>query len=270
MLNQIHNIRWEEGLAQLKASGILVDCIVTSPPYNVDLGNNKHNKNPYDLYRDNKDHWEYIKWLKTLFGGAQDFLREGATVAINIGDGKNGSVPTHSDIIQFMTRELEFVMIATIIWKKNQIGSRTAWGSFKSPSCPSFPTPFEYILLFRYKTKFNQSPNACEENITMGKDEFITNSLAIWEFGCERLSVVGHPAAYPVELPYRVIQQMTYKGDVVFDPFMGSGSTAIAAKKLDRNYIGFEMSPDYHQLSLKRLSETEKEMKEDLFQGKLF
>lgn len=270
MLNQIFNIPWEQGVKQLTASNTLIDCIVTSPPYNVDLGNNKYNKNPYDLYRDNKDHWEYISWLKTLFQATQGFLREGATVAINIGDGKNGAVPTHSDIIQFMTRELDFVMMTTILWNKNCVSSRTAWGSFKSPSCPSFPTPFEYLLLFRYKTKYNCSPNACEENITMGKDEFITNSLAIWEFSGERITKVGHPAAYPVELPYRVIQQMTYKGDVVFDPFMGSGTTAIAAKKLERNYIGFELSPEYHQLSQKRLAETEVEMKEDLFQGKLF
>jgi DNA modification methylase len=255
-LNKIYNIPCEEGFAKLKYHNIVVDCIVTSPPYNVDLGNNKYNKNPYDLYRDNKEHNEYIGWLKSIFDVAQCVLRDGATVAINIGDGKNGSVPTHSDIIQFMTRELDYVMVTTVIWKKNNVSNRTSWGSFMSPSCPSFPTPFEFILIFRYKDKYNKSINASKENITVSKDEFIKNSLAIWEFGAENLKKVGHPAAFSVELPTRVIQQMTYAGDVILDPFMGSGTTAIAAKKLNRNYIGFEISENYYNLAVDRLNDS--------------
>ena len=69
-------------------------------------------------------------------------------MVINIGDGQNGRVPTHSDVIQMMTRDLDFVPFGTIIWNKNQTSPRTAWGSWMSPSCPSFPTPFEYILIF--------------------------------------------------------------------------------------------------------------------------
>ena len=116
-----------------------VDLVVTSPPYNVDLGYNAHHKNPYDLYQDNKSHHDYIDWLHSIFGNIKPKLVSGGRICLNIGDGKNGAVPTHSDIIQFMTKELDYLMMSTIIWNKNTTGNRTAWGSYMSPSSPSFP-----------------------------------------------------------------------------------------------------------------------------------
>jgi len=250
MLNSLHNIPCEEGIQLLKDKGFLVDMICCSPPYNVNLGDNKYNKKPYDLYKDNKDHKEYINWLTTIFSDCQSILKEGATVCINIGDGKNGSVPTHSDIIQFMSKQLEYVPVTTIIWDKGNCSNRTSWGSWLSPSNPSFPTPFEYILVFRYKDRHH---NGNKEDITVLKDEYITNSLALWRFGTEKLSKVGHPAAFPLELPKRCIQQLTYKGDTVVDIFSGSGTTAMAAKGLGRQYIGFELSAQYHDLASQRI-----------------
>ncbi|MFA5759890.1 MAG: DNA methyltransferase, partial [Clostridia bacterium] len=125
-----------------------MDLVVTSPPYNVDLGNNKFNKNAYDIYNDNLEHKEYLKWLKGIFEEIYKKLKPGGRAVINIGDPKNGRIPTHSDIINFMTRELNYLNMATILWMKNQVGNRFAWGSFASPSSPSFPEPFEYILIF--------------------------------------------------------------------------------------------------------------------------
>ena len=123
-----------------------IDLVVTSPPYNVDLGNNKLHKTPYDLYNDNKEHKEYIIWLEKIFSLIYNKLVDGGRVCINIGDGKNGAVPTSSDIIQFMIN-IGYIPMTHIIWNKNQVGNRTAWGSFMSPSSPSFPTPFEHILV---------------------------------------------------------------------------------------------------------------------------
>ena len=97
-----------------------IDLLITSPPYNVDLGYNAKHKNPYDIYQDNKDHSDYIDWLQRIFGNVKAKMVTGGRVCINIGDGRNGSVPTHSDIIQFMTRELGYIMMATIIWNKIQ------------------------------------------------------------------------------------------------------------------------------------------------------
>jgi DNA modification methylase len=250
-VNTLYNTPCEEGIQLLKDSNVFADLICCSPPYNVNLGDNKYNKNPYDLYKDNKDHTEYISWLKNIFSDCQDILKEGATVCINIGDGKNGGVPTHSDIIQFMSKDLNYIPVTTIIWDKGNCSSRTSWGSWQSPSNPSFPTPFEYILIFRYKDR-NHTGN--KEDITVTRDEFITNSLAIWKFGTEKLSKVGHPAAFPLELPKRCIQQLTYKGDLVIDIFSGAGTTAMAAKGLCRQYIGFELSAQYHALANQRIS----------------
>ena len=220
-----------------------IDLVVTSPPYNVDLGNNKYHKDPYDLYNDNKDHQDYIEWMQTLFGSIKVKLVTGGRVVINIGDGKNGSVPTHSDIIQFMTKELNYILMPTIIWNKNQTGNRTAWGSYMSPSSPSFPCPYEFVLVF---AKDNKKKIGNKENITVTRDEFIKNSWAMWSFAPEtRQKKMGHRAMFPLELPRRCIQMLSYKGDTVLDPFNGLGSTCVVAKELERNYIGFELSDEY-------------------------
>jgi DNA modification methylase len=241
-VNNLYNMPCEKGIELIKIAGIKVDCLITSPPYNVGIS--------YANYKDNKPYKEYINWLKGIFKSCQDIMTVGGTVAINVGDGKNGSICKHSDIIQFMTRELDYVMVSTIIWNKNTITSRTSWGSFKSPSCPSFPTPFEYILLFRYKDKYHKGK---KEDITVTNNEFVENSLAIWNIATEKAYKLKHPAPFPLNLPLRIIQQMTYRNNIVLDIFSGSGTTAMAAKMLDRRFIGFELSSEYHKIALNRL-----------------
>ena len=228
-----------------------IDLVITSPPYNVDLGNNKYHKDPYDLYNDNKDHQDYINWLQILFGSIKEKLVTGGRVAINIGDGKNGAVPTHSDVIQFMTKKLGFIMMATIIWNKNQLSNRAAWGSYMSPSSPSFPTPFEYILIFAKDTK---KKTGDKNRITVSKDEFIKNSLGLWVLKPElQQKKLGHGAMFPLEVPQRLIQMLSYQDDIVLDPFSGMGTTCVAARDLLRQYIGFEISADYCQRSRTRI-----------------
>jgi len=250
-INKIHSGYCEDLIIQLPND--CIDLVITSPPYNVNLGNNKYNKNPYDLYNDNKDHKKFIEELTHVFDILKPKMVKGGRVCINIGDGKNGSVPTHSDIIQFMTEKLKYLIKTIIIWDKKQIGNRTSWGSFQSPSNPSFPTPFEYILIFCNETE-NKKGNP--ENITITKSEFIRNSLAVWKFAPEsRMKKFGHPAMFPVELPYRLIQQLSYKGDTVLDVYSGAGTTCLAAAMLSRNWIGFELSKEYAETSRKRLQQ---------------
>ena len=228
-----------------------IDLLITSPPYNVDLGYNAKHKNPYDIYQDNKDHSDYIDWLQRIFGNVKAKMVTGGRVCINIGDGRNGSVPTHSDIIQFMTRELGYIMMATIIWNKNTTGNRTAWGSYMSPSCPSFPSSFEFILIF---SKDQKKKPGDKDKITVSKDEFIHNSWGMWTFAPEtRQKKMGLNAMFPVELPKRLIQKLSYKDDVVFDPFSGLGTTCVTARFLQRQYIGFELSVDYCKRSRTRI-----------------
>lgn len=249
-VNNIYHGRTEELVPKLN-NGV-IDLVVTSPPYNVDLGNNKYNKNPYDLYNDNKDHHVYIEWLCNIFRDLKPKMVEGGRVCINIGDGKNGAVPTHSDIIQFMTHRLKYLLKAVIIWDKKQIGNRISWGSWKSPSCPSFPTPFEYILVFCNESQYK---NGKKENITVNKEEFITNSLALWTIAAEsRMNALyKHPAMFPKELPRRLIQQLSYKNDLVLDIFSGMGTTCLVAAELERRWIGFEYSEDYVKRSIERI-----------------
>ena len=228
-----------------------IDLLITSPPYNVNLGFNKKHKNPYDLYQDNRPYQEYLDWLQSIFGKVKDKMVTGGRVCINIGDKANGSVPTHSDIIQFMTHELSYVLMTTLVWNKNQTGNRTAWGSYMSPSSPSFPTPFEYILVFAKDTKKKVGD---KDKITVHKDDFIKNAWGMWTFAPEtRQKKMGLNAMFPVELPKRLIEMLSYREDVVFDPFSGLGTTCLTAKCLERNYIGFEMSVDYCKKSRARV-----------------
>lgn len=250
-INQIHYGRAEDLVLKLPDESI--DLVVTSPPYNVDLGNNKYNKNSYDIYQDNKEHWEYLSWLKKIFGDIKLKSVKGGRVCINIGDKENGKIPTHSDIINFMTQELGYLIKTTIIWDKSQVGNRTSWGSWKSPSNPSFPTPFEYILIFSNE---DQRKEGDKELITVSKEEFIRNSLAMWKFAPEnRMKKFGHPAMFPIELPYRLIQQLSYENDIVLDPFSGWGTTCLVAEMLKRRWIGLEMSKNYVEGSRKRLKQ---------------
>ena len=223
--NNIYNMDCLEGLEKLEDNS--VDLVVTSPPYNVDLGNNKYNKNPYNLYNDNKEHEEYLSWMKEIFSKVYQKLKSGGRVCINIGDGKNGAVPTHSDIIQFMTEDIGYIPMATIIWDKSQVGNRTAWGSWKSPSSPSFPTPFEFILVFAKESKKLKSKG--ETDLT--SEEFKEWAYGIWKFTPEtRQKKIGHPAMFPEELPKRCIKMFSWKDKLVVDIFSGAGKTCKVAK----------------------------------------
>lgn len=226
-----------------------IDLIITSPPYNIDLGNNKYNKRPYDLYNDNRDHKEFLDWLMHRIAVTIPLLKEGSRVCINIGDGKNGKVPTHADVIHRMTNGLGFLPSTTILWDKGSTSNRTAWGSYGSPLNPSFPRPFEYILVFAYKTHRKVGDKS---KITIPKDEFVKFSNGIWKFPGIKHAV--HPAPFPRELPYRLIQMLSYKDDVVYDPFMGIGTTLLTAKELDRQYIGTDISQQYVDIAKEKLN----------------
>lgn len=249
-INQIHQGKCEELIPALPDNSI--DLVITSPPYNLNLGNNKYNKNRYDIYNDNISYPNYMEWLYDIFKSLYSKMVSGGRVCINIGDKKNGQIPTHSDIIQFMTKDLNYLLKTLIIWDKNQIGNRCSWGSFMSPQNPSFPTPFEFILVFCKDTQYKLGR---KEDITVTKGEFIRNSLSSWSFAPEsRMNKsYNHPAMFPIELPYRLIQQLSYKNDVVLDIFSGMGTTCLAAAMLERRWVGFELSDNYVNKSRRRI-----------------
>lgn len=249
LLSKIHQGECEKLIPTIPDNS--VDIVITSPPYNVDLGNNKHKKDGYDLYQDNKKHKDFISWLANIFLMLKPKMVYGGRICINIGDGHNGAVPTHSDIIQFMTKDLGYLLKGTIIWNKNQHSNRSSWGSWMSPSNPSFPTPFEFISIFCNES---QRKKGNKEDITLTKNEFVQNSSGIWTIKPEtNLKKIGHPAPFPLELPYRLIQQLSYRNDIVLDIFAGTGTTCLAAEMLERRWFGFELSEKYAKRANERL-----------------
>lgn len=236
-LNCLYNEDCLVGMSKMESESI--HCIITSPPYNVGLN--------YNSYDDNKEYQLYLDFMEKVFIQSFRVLSKDGRMIVNIGDGKNGSIPTHSDFIQ-IAKKIGFQVLTTIIWNKNTTSNRTAWGSFMKASSPSFPRCFEYILVFRKSNKLIRKGVS-----TISKEEFIQWSNGHWNMNTEKLKKVGHPAAFPLQLPERCIKLFTYEEDVILDPFMGSGTTAIACVKTNRKFIGFELDKQYFNLSIERI-----------------
>ncbi len=217
-----------------------VHLVVTSPPYNVGK--------EYDA---NLTLQEYRAFLMRVWREVRRVLVPGGRVCINVANlGRKPYIPLHAFIIEDML-SLGFLMRGEIIWNKaSSAGSSTAWGSWLSPKNPTLRDIHEYILIFSKGTFSRQSLG---RKSTISKEEFLEFTKSVWVFNAEQAQKVGHPAPFPVELPYRLIQLYTYEGEVVLDPFMGSGQTAIAAIKTKRHYIGYDINAEYVRISQKRV-----------------
>jgi len=259
VVNKIFNDEWENVFPQIPNDSI--DLIITSPPYNIDLGQSEF-KDAYDSHNDNMSFDSYLTWMSLLFCNCHRILKQGGRLCINVADASNGSIPTHAYFIsmllgkfinsQNVNLEKQFEYITTIVWDKGQMGSSTAWGSWLSPNCPSFPTQFEYIIIVGKGTKYH---NGEKDSITVTRDNFITNSRALWRFAPEtKMREYGHPAMFPEELPRRLIDQLSYQNDIVLDPFNGLGTTTVVAKQMGRQYIGIEKSKIYYDKSIERMA----------------
>jgi site-specific DNA-methyltransferase (adenine-specific) len=217
-----------------------VHLMVTSPPYNVGKD-----------YDEDLNLEEYQGLLRDVFGEVYRKLVVGGRACINIANlGRRPYIPLHSYIIQDMA-EIGYMMRGEIIWSKAaSAGSSTAWGSWLSASNPTLRDIHEYILIFS-KGSMRRERGGRESTIT--RDEFLEYTKSIWSFPTESAKKVGHPAPFPVELPYRLIQLYTYREDVVLDPFCGSGTTCVAALRTKRHFIGVDNSEKYVELARKRI-----------------
>jgi modification methylase len=143
-------------------------------------------------------------------------------------------------------------MRGEIIWNKAaSSGVSTAWGSWQSASNPTLRDVHEYVLIFS-KGSFSRSSHNKEN--TIKRDEFLTFTKSTWDFPAESATRVGHPAPFPIELPYRCIQLYTFKGEVVLDPFCGIGSTCIAAIKSGRQFVGYDVNKQYVEIANRRIN----------------
>jgi modification methylase len=217
-----------------------VHLVVTSPPYNV----GKEYDRDMTLA-------EYRDFLKRVWTEVERVLVPGGRCCINVANlGRRPYIPLHVFVAEDMT-ELGFLMRGEVIWAKESSSSTsTAWGSWMSATNPTLRDTHEYIMIFS-KSMFLRE--RAERESTIGRDEFLEFTKSVWKFDAEAARKVGHPAPFPVELPYRCIQLYTFRGDVVLDPFMGSGQTAIAAIKTGRHYIGYETDKEYARLSERRI-----------------
>ena len=216
--------------------------MVTSPPYNA--------RKEYD---DDLTLGEYLTLLEGIFRETWRVLVPGGRACINVANlGRKPYIPLNGFIAQMMI-EIGYLMRGEIIWDKgSSAGSSTAWGSWLSPSNPTLRDVHEYILVFS-KGRFKRESQGREA--TIQRDEFLECTKSVWQFSTESAARIGHPAPFPIELPRRLIELYTFAGDIVLDPFMGSGSTALAALQTDRHYVGYELNPAYVDLAQTRINE---------------
>ena len=218
-----------------------IHLMVTSPPYNVSKE-----------YDNNLNLKEYLELLNTIWRETYRVLVPGGRACINIANlGRKPYIPLHSYIIEAM-QKIGYLMRGEIIWNKASSASpSTAWGSWLSAANPVLRDIHEYILIFSKDTFSRKKKD--KEN-TIKKEEFLELTKSIWTFSAVSARQIGHPAPFPEELPHRLIQLYSFKGDVVLDPFVGSGMTCLSAIKDKRNYIGYDINPEYVKLAEKRIS----------------
>ena len=220
-----------------------IDLIVTSPPYNVGID--------YDSNDDTLSYEDYLDFSREWIQNCYKWSKPHARLLLNIPLDKNkgGHRSVGSDLTR-IAQAVDWKYHATIVWNEGNISRRTAWGSWMSASAPYVIAPVELIVIL-YKDSWKKQLGSKESDIS--RDEFMAWTNGVWTFNGESKKRVGHPAPFPRELPYRCIKLFSYVGDVVFDPFLGSGTTLIEAQNNDRFGVGVEIDRGYCELAQKRI-----------------
>ncbi len=240
-----------------------VHLAITSPPYNVGLEYDSHNdKMPYNDYR---------KWLRDYWEELYRVLVKGGRFALNVAPTSIKNFrPIHYDLARDLMK-LGFIMRTEILWYKQTMRRRTAWGSWKSPRNPHVVPSWEYVLVF-CKGSWTLEGDKADADITA--EEFIKYSDAFWTIPPETRGrqpflkslypprrgrktpeekADGHPAPFPEELIKRLIKFYSYRGNVVLDPFGGTGTVAAVARRYNRHYVHIDISKRYCAIAAKRV-----------------
>lgn len=218
-----------------------VALMVTSPPYNVGKD-----------YDDDLGVDEYLDLLRNVFVESYRVIEPGGRIAVNVANlGRKPYLPLNQFVASLLT-EIGFDLRGEIIWQKaKSAGGSCAWGSWRSAKNPTLRDVHEYILVASKGTYSRQRRG----EDTISKEEFLEATVSIWDILPESARRVGHPAPYPVELPRRLIELYTFEGDLVLDPFLGSGTTAVAAVETGRHYVGYDLVAEYLELAERRIHE---------------
>ena len=230
-----------ERMSELPDNSIAL--MVTSPPYHVGKD-----------YDSNASFEEYLELLEAVFAETYRVLQPGGRAVVNVANlGRRPYVPLSHEVTARMLR-IGFFMRAEVIWRKAKgAGGNCAWGSWRSPANPVVRDVHEYCLCFS-KGRFDRVVKGATD---VSAEDFMESTLSIWEIASESASRVNHPAPFPVDLPKRFIQLYTYRDEWVLDPFMGSGTTAVAAVLTGRKWIGYDINPKYCELTWKRAAAAE-------------
>lgn len=215
-----------------------VALMITSPPYHVGKD-----------YDSDRSFGDYLELMEAVFAETYRKLEPGGRAVVNVANlGRKPYIPLTHKITERMLK-IGYAMRGEIIWVKGKgANGNCAWGTWRSPKNPVVRDVHEYCLCFS-KGRFER---VRQGEATISAPDFMDATLSVWEIRPESAKKVGHPAPFPVELPKRFIQFYTYRGDLVLDPFIGSGATAVAAVELDRRWVGYEVSPEYASATTRR------------------
>ncbi|MCI0531136.1 MAG: site-specific DNA-methyltransferase [candidate division Zixibacteria bacterium] len=222
-----------------------VDLIITSPPYNFGL--------EYETHDDTKNWQHYFDQLNQVWKECERALKPSGRICVNVQPLFSDYIPTHH-IISKQLLDLGLLWKAEIIWEKNNYNCKyTAWGSWKSPSMPYFKYTWEFIEVFCKGSYKKEGPQGL---IDITGDEFKKWVYLKWSIAPEmNMKHFEHPAMFPEDVPYRLIKLLSYRNDIVLDPFNGCGTTTLVAKKNGRRFIGIDISEKYCKIAQQRLDE---------------
>lgn len=234
-----------------------VALLITSPPYFT----GKEYENDIAEGDVPAAYFEYLAGIAQVLSVCARKLEPGGRMAINVANlGRRPYRSLSADILSILQDDLGLLIRGEIIWRKaHGAGGSCAWGSFRSPANPVLRDLTERVIIAS-KGRFDRALNRrqrADRNLphqpTISATDFMESTLDLWDIPAESAIRIGHPAPFPVELPRRLIELYTYQGDLVLDPYIGSGTTAVAAAMSDRHYIGFDTEPEYLVLAQSRL-----------------
>ena len=236
-----------------------IALVVTSPPY---FAGKEYEEALGDGHVP-ADYVEFLEMLHDVFADCVRVLEPGGRIAVNVANlGRRPYRSLASDVIHILQDELKLLLRGEIIWQKGQgAAGSCAWGSFQSAANPVLRDITERVIVAskgrfdRAVSRRQRAQKDLPSDVTIFKDEFMEATLDLWDIPPESATRVGHPAPFPVELPKRLIELYTYRGDVVLDPFCGSGSLAVAAVRTDRHFVCYDIDPDYVEVSERRVEE---------------
>lgn len=220
-----------------------IDLIVTSPPYRIGI--------KYAFRDDKFSHEEYLEFSKKWMSRCFKWLKDDRRFCLNVPlEKNNGGQQSMGADLTCLAKEIGFKYYSTIIWNETDVSRRTAWESWLNPSAPHVIPSLDLIIVL-YKNSWKKTSRSGKPDIT--REEFMKWTKGLWNFSGERKKRIGHPLPFPLELPRRCIKLFSSVGDTVLDPFLGSGTTLIAAHLNNRKGIGIEIDKKYCELAKQRL-----------------